>query len=114
MEAVTAGMPMATWPAFADQFYNETLVTEILGIGVRVVEGAKKWARFGGDRAKKGDIEKAVTKVMVGEEAEEMRSRAKVLGEMARKSVDEGGSSYKDLNALIQELGLHSIAPPQS
>ncbi|XP_021823928.1 UDP-glucose flavonoid 3-O-glucosyltransferase 7-like isoform X1 [Prunus avium] len=114
MEAVTAGVPMATWPAFADQFYNEKLVTEILGIGVRVVEGAKKWARFGGDRVKKENIEKAVTEVMVGKDAEEMRSRAKALGEMARKSVEEGGSSYKDLNALIQELGLHRIAPPQS
>jgi hypothetical protein len=41
---------------------------------------------------------------MVGEEAEEMRSRAKKLGETARKAVEEGGSSYSDFNALIEEL----------
>ncbi|KAK7838881.1 udp-glycosyltransferase 73b4 [Quercus suber] len=43
---------------------------------------------------------------MGGEEAKEMRSKAKVLGEMVRGAVDEGGSSY-DLNTLIEELKLH-------
>ncbi|KAK7837264.1 udp-glycosyltransferase 73b4 [Quercus suber] len=38
--------------------------------------------------------------ILVGEEA----ARAKALGEMARKAVEEGGSSYSDLNALIEEL----------
>lgn len=33
-----------------------------------------------------------------------MRSRAKAVGEMARRAVEEGGSSYSDLGNLIQEL----------
>jgi hypothetical protein len=41
---------------------------------------------------------------MEGEEAEEMRGKAKAFGKMARKAVEEGGSSYSDLNALIEEL----------
>ncbi|KAL6218877.1 hypothetical protein ACLB2K_012084 [Fragaria x ananassa] len=111
LEAVSAGVPMATWQAFADQFYNEKLVTQILGIGVGV--GVSNWARFGGERVKSEAIKKVVKQIMVGEEAEEMRSRAKKFGEMARMSVKEGGSSYKDLNRLIEELGIHTAAPNQ-
>ncbi|CAI0459347.1 unnamed protein product [Linum tenue] len=36
--------------------------------------------------------------------------RAKGLGEMARKAVEEGGSSYNDLSSLIEELKLQRVA----
>ena len=85
-----------------EQFYNEKLVTQVLEIGIGV--SAQKWGRVEGDSIKSEAIEKAVRKIMVGEEAEEMRGKAKALGEMARRAVEEGGSSYSDLNALIEEL----------
>ncbi|KAH0977516.1 hypothetical protein GBA52_027235 [Prunus armeniaca] len=53
---------------------------------------------------KREAIEKAVTLVMVGDAAEEMRSRARTLGEMAKRAVEESGSSFSDLTALIEEL----------
>ncbi|CAK7329915.1 unnamed protein product [Dovyalis caffra] len=105
LEGVTAGKPMVTWPVFAEQFYNEKLVTDVLKTGVGV--GVKAWVRLHGDHVTSEAVEKAITQIMVGEEAEEMRSRAKKLGEMARKAVEEGGSSYSDFNALIEELRLH-------
>ncbi|KAL8093600.1 scopoletin glucosyltransferase-like [Apium graveolens] len=105
LEAISAGVPMVTWPSFAEQFYNEKLITEILGIGVAV--GAKEWVLgTGGGNIKREAVETAVKTIMVGEEAKERRNRAKVLKEMARKAVEEGGSSHSDLNALIQELDL--------
>lgn len=102
LECVSAGLPMVTWPVFAEQFYNEKLVTDVLKIGVGV--GTKKWKEVVGDFVKRDAIEKAVKEIMVGEKAEEMRSRAKALGEMARRAVEEGGSSFRDLNDLIQQL----------
>ena len=33
-----------------------------------------------------------------------MRNRAKVLKEMARKAMEKGGSSYRQLSSLINEL----------
>ena len=33
LEGVTAGLPMITWPIFAEQFYHEKFVTEVLKIG---------------------------------------------------------------------------------
>ncbi|WRX14938.1 UDP-glucuronosyl/UDP-glucosyltransferase - like 10 [Theobroma cacao] len=98
-KSVSAGLSMVTSPAFAEQFYNEKLVTQVLkiGVGVRV----QKWVEVVGDSVKRDAIEEAVRGIMVGERAEEMRSRAKALGEMAKGAVEEGGSSDSDLNALI-------------
>ncbi|XP_057440713.1 probable UDP-glucosyl transferase 73B6 [Lotus japonicus] len=104
LEAVVAGVPIVTWPIVAEQFYNEKLVTEVLQIGVPV--GAKKWGPLEEDRVKWDEVEKALRKIMEGEEAEEIRNKAKVLSKQAMHAVEEGGSSCSDLNALIDELGL--------
>ncbi|MED6132869.1 hypothetical protein PIB30_022781 [Stylosanthes scabra] len=85
-----------------EQFYNEKLVSEVLGIGVPV--GAKKWSNFVGGEIEWEAVEKAVRKIMEGEEAEEMRKKAKVLSNLVEGAVEEGGSSYTDLDALIQDL----------
>lgn len=66
---------------------------------------AQKWSR--GFEAKKSivkreDIQKAVTQLMVGEEAEEMRHRSKALKEMARRATEEGGSSNSDMKACYK------------
>ncbi|KAJ6896390.1 hypothetical protein NC651_022557 [Populus alba x Populus x berolinensis] len=53
---------------------------------------------------RKEDIEKAIIQLLVGEEAEEIRNRARVLKEMARRATKEGGSSYSDLTAFLEEL----------
>ncbi|XP_065616015.1 scopoletin glucosyltransferase-like [Quercus suber] len=105
LEGVSAGVPMVTWPMRADQFYNAKLVTQVLKIGVDVA--SQQWKRMEGDTIKREAIDKAVRQIMVGEEAEEMRSRAKKLGEMAKRAVEDGGSSSSDLNALIEELRSH-------
>jgi len=103
LEGVVAGVPMITWPVAAEQFYNEKLVTEVLKTGVPV--GVKKWVIKVGDNVQWDAVEKAVKRVMEGEEAYGMRNKAKVLAEMAKKAVEEDGSSYSQLNALIEELG---------
>ncbi|KAI8532760.1 hypothetical protein RHMOL_Rhmol11G0239000 [Rhododendron molle] len=185
LEGVTAGVPLVAWPLFAEQFYNEKLVTDVLRVGVGVgaqewcrwpeeskvyvkredIEkavvqlmlleiamglensgqefkwvvrkekkkeeenreewlpgrlvtdilrvgigiGAQEWCRWpeeGKIYVKREDIEKAVVQLMVCEEAEGIRSRARALGEMAKKAVEKGGSSYNYLSALLEELEL--------
>ncbi|KAI8532761.1 hypothetical protein RHMOL_Rhmol11G0239100 [Rhododendron molle] len=102
LEGISAGVPMVTWPVFAEQFYNEKLVTEILRIGVSV--GNKKWSMKVNNGIRREEIGKAMRQVMVGKEAKEMRNKARGFKEMANKAVEEGGSSYADLNGLICEL----------
>ncbi|KAG2685454.1 hypothetical protein I3843_10G119200 [Carya illinoinensis] len=91
LDGVVVRVPMVTWLVSAEQFYNEKLVTQILKIGVGV--GAEQWVRFLGDNIGKEAIEKALIRVMVGEKAEEMRSRARELMKMAKSSIEGGRSS---------------------
>ncbi|KAJ6932333.1 hypothetical protein NC651_007916 [Populus alba x Populus x berolinensis] len=69
-------------PIFAEQFYNEKLVTDVLKTGV------KEWLRVHGDHVKIEAVEKAITQIMMGEEAEEMSSRAKKRPGRLLKKVD--------------------------
>ncbi|OIV94300.1 hypothetical protein TanjilG_19306 [Lupinus angustifolius] len=106
LEGVAAGVPFITWPVSAEQFYNEKLVVDILKIGVPV--GVKKWCLFSEiDQSIQWEaIEKTVRKILAkDEEAEEKRNKAKELSRLARKAVEEGGSSDLDLDSFIAELG---------
>jgi UDP-N-acetylglucosamine:LPS N-acetylglucosamine transferase len=104
LEGVAAGVPMVTWPIAAEQFYNEKLVTDVLKIGVPI--GVKKWSRLEGDFVQCDVVEKVVKRIIEGEEALEMRNKVKVLSKLAKKAVKKEGSSWLDLNALIEELSL--------
>ncbi|KAJ4888385.1 UDP-glycosyltransferase 73B3 [Raphanus sativus] len=102
LEGVAAGVPMVTWPVGAEQFYNEKLVTQVLRTGVTVE--AKREVKGLGDRISRETVDKAVREVLAGEEAEERRKRAKNLAENANAAVEEGGSSFNDLNSFIEEF----------
>ncbi|KAI0515666.1 hypothetical protein KFK09_008332 [Dendrobium nobile] len=105
LEGICAGLPMATWPLFAEQFYNEKLLVEVLKVGVEV--GSKVYDLNPETRPilEATVIEAAVRNLMgEGEEADERRKRAKVLGEKARRAIEEGGSSYTEIEKLMQEL----------
>ncbi|KAK8588732.1 hypothetical protein V6N12_023153 [Hibiscus sabdariffa] len=106
MEAVSAGVPVITCPLFAEQFINERLIVDVLGIGVSVgVEAAVTWGledEFGLLMKREG-VKLAIEEVMEESDAgEERRRRAKRLGEIANKSIEEGGSSHRDMDLLIQ------------
>ncbi|KAK3412334.1 hypothetical protein EUGRSUZ_I01111, partial [Eucalyptus grandis] len=106
LEGVSAGVPMATLPRSAEQLLNGKLVVDVLKIGVQA--DSMEWTSWNTEPGPAVDPEKveaAVRKLMDGgEEAAEMRRRAEDLGGKARKAVEEGGSSYRDVEALIQEL----------
>jgi len=105
LEGISAGLPFITWPLFAEQFYNERLIVDVLKIGVPVGAKDYNWRPEERSLIEAGTVEKAVSRLMgEGEEAEERRRRARELGEMAKKAVAEGGSSYVDMSNLIQEL----------
>ncbi|KAJ0027542.1 hypothetical protein Pint_35769 [Pistacia integerrima] len=107
-EGISAGVPMVTWPLFADQFCNEKLIVQVLKIGVRI--GVEVPLTLGkeeeiGVLVKKEDIEKAVNILMdEGEERNDRRRRAKEFGEMAKRAIEEGGSSYINMKLFIQDI----------
>ncbi|MED6150352.1 hypothetical protein PIB30_071469 [Stylosanthes scabra] len=109
LESLSVGLPMITWPLFAEQFYNEKLLVDVLKIGVAVAAGVKEnklWMNLGEEDVVKRDVITNAVKVLMGsgEESMEMRKRVKKLGDAGKKATEEGGTSYNNLIQLIDEL----------
>ncbi|KDO45237.1 hypothetical protein CISIN_1g011490mg [Citrus sinensis] len=108
LEAVSNGLPMVTWPFFADQFCNEKLVVQVLRIGVTI--GAERPPSLADEErngvpVKKEDVKKAINMLMdEGEERDERRRRAREYGETAKTAIEEGGSSYLNIKLLIKDI----------
>nr|QPZ56408.1 anthocyanin 3'-O-beta-glucosyltransferase 1 [Curcuma alismatifolia] len=105
LEAIAAGVPVITWPLFAEQFLNEELLVNVhkMGISIGVLSSCDKAEErtvVNGEQLKA-----AVDELMgSGEEAEERRKRARELGQTARRAMEEGGSSHEAMTCLIDEL----------
>ncbi|MQM21025.1 hypothetical protein Taro_054056 [Colocasia esculenta] len=117
-EAISAGLPMLTWPFFGDQFLNERLVVDVLGVGVCI--GVKRPAKWGvtaveevRELVKREVVEAAVRELMEGGvEGQQRRERAALLGQKARKAMEARGSSDENLARLIRDVSL--MAPHAS
>ncbi|KAJ9559338.1 hypothetical protein OSB04_013952 [Centaurea solstitialis] len=108
LEGISAGIPMVTWPHFAEQFLNERFIVDVLKIGVRI--GTEVPVSFGVQEknevtVKMEDVKKAVEDLMNDkEESKERRRRAKKLGEMAKRAMENGGSSQLNMTLMIQDV----------
>ncbi|CAH9062004.1 unnamed protein product [Cuscuta europaea] len=110
LEAISAGVPMLTWPIFAEQFVNEKLVVDVLGVGVSL--GVKTSALWEGKETagsgvvvKRDEVKEAVGQLMEGD-GEECRRKVKELGGKAKTAVQKGGSSHLNLISLIEDISL--------
>ncbi|KAG0532278.1 hypothetical protein BDA96_04G094500 [Sorghum bicolor] len=106
LESVAHGVPVVTWPHFGDQFLNERLAVDVLGVGVPVGVTAPVMV-FDDENVAvaRGDIVRAVSALMGdGEEADERRRKAKEYGEKAHVAMEKGGSSYENLTQLIESF----------
>ncbi|CAI0407576.1 unnamed protein product [Linum tenue] len=114
LEGISAGLPMATWPLFADQFCNERLIVDVLNVGVKI--GAKTTVAWGqeekaGVTVRKEDVKKAIEELMgKGIEMEKRKNRVKQLSEMSKVALEEGGSSHTNIKLLIQDISRHREA----
>jgi hypothetical protein len=112
LESVAAGVPMVTWPLFAEQFVNEKLIVDVLGIGVSVgvtkpTENVLTAGKLGTGEAKaevaEEQVKKALGRLMdEGGEGEDIRRKALELKVKANTALEKGGSSYNNLEKLIQ------------
>ncbi|CAK9135694.1 unnamed protein product [Ilex paraguariensis] len=90
LESMFAGVPMICWPYFADQTINSRFVSEVWKIGLDM----------------KDSCDRVVIERMVRETMElrrdELLERADHMAKLGRKAISEGGSSYCNLDRLIE------------
>ncbi|KAK8671834.1 hypothetical protein V6N13_038419 [Hibiscus sabdariffa] len=101
LEGVVAGVPMICWPYFADQQVNSRVVSEVWKIGLDMK-----------DVCDRKIVEKMVNDVMVDRKEEFAKSAAE-MSKLTYQSVSVGGSSYSNLDRLIEDIREMSLKTPQ-
>ena len=94
LESMVAGVPMICWPQVGDQQVNSRCVSEIWKIGFDMK-----------DTCDRSTIEKLVRDLMDNKRDKIMESTVQIA-KMARDAVKEGGSSYRNLEKLIEDTRL--------
>jgi hypothetical protein len=97
LESITLGVPLITWPMVGDQNFNSKQVAEQFGIGVQ-------FCQHSDGLPEEKRVKEVVRLVLIEDEGEEMRRRAKKLKETVSKAVGEGGSSKVNLHAFVREI----------
>ena len=93
LESISEGIPMICRPCFGDQRVNTRYVSQIWKIGVELE-----------NEMERGEIKRAVRRIMVEKEGEAMRERAKNLKESVELCTKEGGSSNNALKRLVEMI----------
>ncbi|XP_043688394.1 UDP-glycosyltransferase 90A1-like [Telopea speciosissima] len=99
LEGICTAVPILAWPMMAEQHLNARMVAEELGVGLRILGSNGSVRGFVGAEI----VEKMVRELMEGEEGEKVSKKVKEVGEAARKAMEEGGSSWRTLDQLIDE-----------
>nr|QDM38909.1 UDP-glycosyltransferase UGT76J3 [Glycyrrhiza uralensis] len=93
LESVCEGVPMICAPCFGDQKVNAKYVSDVWKVGVQLP-----------NKLERVEIEKAIRKLMLGDEANEIRENILNLKEKANVCLEEGGSSYCFLDCLVSDI----------
>ncbi|OIT07830.1 anthocyanidin 3-o-glucosyltransferase 5 [Nicotiana attenuata] len=98
LESLTNGIPMIAWPLYAEQRLNATMLTEELGVAVRLeVLPTKKVVG-------REEIEKTVRTIMQYPERKGIRNKAKQLLISAENALRKGRSSYNSICKVLKDI----------
>eukprot|EP01018_Ginkgo_biloba_P033518 Gb_25090 [translate_table: standard] len=100
VESVSLGVPMITWPMFAEQPFNSKLLVEYLGIGIQL---CVDMAIVPDDE----DVKRTITKLLGEEEGKGMRNRAQEIRKLTKKAIEIAGSSHANLQMEMEMHKLH-------
>lgn len=103
LESLWYGVPIATWPIYAEQQINAFEMVRDLGLAVEL----RLDYRVGGELVMAEEIKKAVECVMQGDS--EVRKRVKEISEKSRKAVMNGGSSSASLGRLNEDISRNMV-----
>lgn len=92
LESIVAGVPMICWPYFANQTINSRFVSEVWKIGLDMKDTCDRVV-----------IEQMIRDLMVVRKDEFIQS-ADRMAKIAKEAVSKGGSSYCNLDRLIEYI----------
>ncbi|XP_057957460.1 anthocyanidin 3-O-glucosyltransferase 2-like [Malania oleifera] len=101
LESVWWGVPVATWPMYAEQHLNAFEMLKELGLGVEIIMDYKRDGHEG-DLVSAKQIEMGIRGVMEGDG--EMRKKVKDMSEKAQEAIMEGGSSHTSLGHFVEQV----------
>lgn len=101
LEGLCLGVPMVALPQWADQMMDAKFIEEIWGVGVRAKEDELGIAG-------REELLFCLKQVMEGERREEMRRNVRKWRDLAKKSVDQGGSSDESIDEFVMKLNMVS------
>ncbi|KAK4735407.1 hypothetical protein R3W88_009668 [Solanum pinnatisectum] len=99
LECICAKVPILALPFMAVQHLNARMVTEEIGVGLRIMPRNGSVRGFVEAEA----VEKMVRELTEGEKGEMVRKKVKDLGVNAEEAMNEGGSSWSTLGLLIDD-----------
>ncbi|KAI3748076.1 hypothetical protein L6452_10931 [Arctium lappa] len=100
LESICWKVPILAFPMMAEQHLNARMVVEEIRIGLRVETCDGSVRGF----VTADGLKKMVKELMEGEKGKEVRKKVEEIGEGGKKAMAEGGSSWRTLNELIDEL----------
>ncbi|KAF9608289.1 hypothetical protein IFM89_008574 [Coptis chinensis] len=98
LESVSSGVPMICWPFFAEQQTNCRFSCTTWGIGMEIDTNVKR-----------DEVESLVRELMEGEKGKEMKMKAMDWKKKAEEASLPGGSSYLNLDNVINQVMLSSF-----
>ncbi|XP_021806670.1 UDP-glycosyltransferase 71A16-like [Prunus avium] len=96
LESMWYGVPVATWPMYAEQQTNAFQLVKELGLAVEIKMKDSEVV------VSAQEIERGITQVM--EHDSVIRKRVKEMSEKGKKSKMNGGSSYSSLDHFIDQI----------
>jgi len=100
LESVKNGVPMVAWPLYAEQKMNAFMLSEELGVAVRVAEEE-------GGVVGRNEVAEVVRRVMVDEEGVGMRKKVKEVKVSGEKALCMFGSSHDSLSEMRKGCEIH-------
>lgn len=105
LESLWFGVPMGTWPLYAEQQMNAFKMVNELGIAVDIKIDYRNDHNMKTEVIVRAEeIESKIMEMMMDENRSEMRMKVKEMKEKSRLAVMEKGSSYAAIGRLIEEI----------
>ncbi|XP_022745619.1 gallate 1-beta-glucosyltransferase-like isoform X1 [Durio zibethinus] len=99
MEALSSGMPIIAFPRWGDQVTDAVYLVEVFKTGVRMCRGEAENRII-----PREEVEKCLLEATVGPKAAEIKKNALKWKVAAEAAVADGGSSDRNIQALIDEV----------